>query len=565
MSGRGKGQPRGRKRRAPEDINDTLNSAVSTTGGNDSNWDPNKPENWTIGELRTRLLEQNIRPPCGFTKTMLVKLYKENNTSVSDGNSDVTPPTENDLTQPGYHSRNLPSNEAMKALQAHVTRLEQLILCQNTVAVGQAPAVPGHVLTATSTTSPTSPTLEPPAVAGGIPNNYVPQPAILLQQTGISSESLPSIEVVPQAIRQQIIEDGPVPRLGTSSKEEPKSHSGLRQCASILEPAVRDLWNAAVAHSTRTTYTSGVSCFKNFILMNGINDQASVFTNVTEELLILFVTHCYHNLRLKYSTIKLYLYGIKFHCTMQGLSNPLVNTHGLPLYRLQTILRGLKKLQGTPVKPRLPITFNILSKLCSAFRQGVFDPATDTTMEAACCVAFFAFLRCGEFTCTTNTFDSSIHLCISDIQVAPDSNSMTLRLKASKTDPFRQGVTIHLFRTHHHVCAVAAVIRMLTERFMNGCRPSDPLFSIHSAALTRHVFIDKLRQTLIRLGLNHSLYTVHSFRIGAATTAAQSDVPDHLIKVLGRWQSDSYCRYIRTPHHILRKAQAEMCKISPDT
>ncbi|XP_033744321.1 uncharacterized protein LOC117330208 [Pecten maximus] len=250
---------------------------------------------------------------------------------------------------------------------------------------------------------------------------------------------------------------------------------------------------------------------------------------------------------------------------MQGLSNPLVNTHGLPLYRLQTILRGLKKLQGTPVKPRLPITFNILSKLCSAFRQGVFDPATDTTMEAACCVAFFAFLRCGEFTCTTNTFDSSIHLCISDIQVAPDSNSMTLRLKASKTDPFRQGVTIHLFRTHHHVCAVAAVIRMLTERFMNGCRPSDPLFSIHSAALTRHVFIDKLRQTLIRLGLNHSLYTGHSFRIGAATTAAQSDVPDHLIKVLGRWQSDSYCRYIRTPHHILRKAQAEMCKISPDT
>ncbi|PJE78260.1 hypothetical protein CI610_02804 [invertebrate metagenome] len=206
MSGRGKGQPRGRKRRAPEDSNDTLNSAVSTTGGNDSNWDPNKPENWTIGELRTRLLEQNIRPPCGFTKTMLVKLYKENNTSVSDGNSDVTPPTENDLTQPGYHSRNLPSNEAMKALQAHVTRLEQLILCQNTVAVGQAPAVPGHVLTATSTTSPTSPTLEPPAVAGGIPNNYVPQPDVLLQQTGISSESLPSIEVVPQAIRQQIIE-----------------------------------------------------------------------------------------------------------------------------------------------------------------------------------------------------------------------------------------------------------------------------------------------------------------------------------------------------------------------
>lgn len=300
--------------------------------------------------------------------------------------------------------------------------------------------------------------------------------------------------------------------------------------------------------------------------MYGINQNSEgIFDTVTEDILIYFVTHCCNNLKLKYSTIKLYLFGIKYHCTSMGLDNPLVNSHGQPLYRLQTILRGLKKQQGTPSKPRLPITFDILSKLCTAFQQGVFDPATNLTMEAACCVAFFAFLRCGEFTCATNFFDPSLHLCISDAKVAPDSNSLELHLKSSKTDPFRQGVTIHLFRTHQQVCAVASVIRMLTARYLSKCGPSDPLFSINSAALTRQVFIDKLRQTLERLGFNHTLYSGHSFRVGAASTAAQSDVPDHLIKVLGRWQSDSYCRYIHTPHHTLRKAQISLCRIVPDS
>ena len=63
--------------------------------------------------------------------------------------------------------------------------------------------------------------------------------------------------------------------------------------------------------------------------------------------------------------------------------------------------------------------------------------------------------------------------------------------------------------------------------------------------------MDQVRQAIGALGLNSQNYAGHSFRIGAATAAAECGVEDSVIKALGRWKSSAFQVYIHTPRDRL--------------
>ncbi|XP_078343927.1 uncharacterized protein LOC144629561 [Oculina patagonica] len=71
-----------------------------------------------------------------------------------------------------------------------------------------------------------------------------------------------------------------------------------------------------------------------------------------------------------------------------------------------------------------------------------------------------------------------------------------------------------------------------------------------------------LRDAARYAGLPYKSLKGHSFRIGAASTAAAAGLPDWLIKVLGRWSSDCYQLYIRTPQNVLLSAAPRMASVS---
>ncbi|CAC5357491.1 FPGS [Mytilus coruscus] len=151
------------------------------------------------------------------------------------------------------------------------------------------------------------------------------------------------------------------------------------------------------------------------------------------------------------------------------------------------------------------------------------------------------------------------NLSVTDVEIL-DSYAI-LHLKTSKTDPFRKGVSIQLHKSDHTICPFSVVQKYIVirkGREASFCF-SDPLFvKEKGSALDRDFFIRSLRHVLDICGYNSSLYNGHSFRISASTSAGSVNIQDHLIKTLGRWTSDSYCRYIRISKDTIRKAQKSL-------
>eukprot|EP00731_Ephydatia_muelleri_P013916 Em0007g1226a len=125
-------------------------------------------------------------------------------------------------------------------------------------------------------------------------------------------------------------------------------------------------------------------------------------------------------------------------------------------------------------------------------------------------------------------------------------------IKASKTDPFRKGVKVYLGVTGVTLCPVASILSYMVSR---GSR-TGPFFSFSDQRpLTRDRLVKEVCQAMRTSGIDDKLYSGHSFRIGAATTAASCGLQDSLIKTLGRWESAAYTIYIRTP-------KAELCGVA---
>ena len=220
--------------------------------------------------------------------------------------------------------------------------------------------------------------------------------------------------------------------------------------------------------------------------------------------------------------------------------------------QLEYVIKGLqKKAVNGPTRPRLPITPTVLGAIKQVWLRDP-DRFSTSMLWAACCLCFFGFLRSGEVVVPSDaSFNAGVHLCFEDVAVDSHIEPSTLRvtLKASKTDPFRKGVVIVIGRGTQEICPISAVLDYMSRR---GPAPG-PLFVFGDGrCLTRPRFVAALRLALGAAGIDARLYSGHSFRIGAATTAAIRGIPDSLIKTMGRWQSSAYTLYVRTPTSVLQ-------------
>lgn len=246
---------------------------------------------------------------------------------------------------------------------------------------------------------------------------------------------------------------------------------------------------------------------------------------------------------LTHGTIKSYLSGVRQLQITHGFPDPKVQS----MPRLQQIIKGVRAELGkagrTP-RSRLPITPAILKRLKAVWQEEGVSWKT-AMLWAASTLTFFGFFRSGEITVpSVREFDPTAHLSFSDLTVdnAKNPSMIFVKLKKSKTDPYRVGVTVTIGATGNNLCPVAAMLFYLKRR---GTK-AGPLFMWPDRTpLTRMAFVTEVRSALDRAKLPASDFAGHSFRIGAATTAAMNGVEDSLIQTLGRWKSAAFLLCIK--------------------
>ena len=160
-------------------------------------------------------------------------------------------------------------------------------------------------------------------------------------------------------------------------------------------------------------------------------------------------------------------------------------------------------------------------------------------------------------------FDEAAELCVDVATMVFNDGYALLFVPRSKTDQRMDGIWVPIMATGSPYCPVARLRELLlvggyvTEPSADGmdCGPllravkadgrgghvlkqltGTVAKPVRSLSLTR--FNERCKQLCSAAGIDKHI-TAHSCRIGAATEAAQNGASTHLVKVLGRWKSDS--------------------------
>jgi hypothetical protein len=238
------------------------------------------------------------------------------------------------------------------------------------------------------------------------------------------------------------------------------------------------------------------------------------------------------------SSIPNYLNVIRILHLEAGYVSPLEGN-----FELDLLKRGIRRENGKPPNQKAPITLDILLKLHEFID---LESPADLAFWAAALIAFFGFLRKSSLLPPTAHFDEKSTLLRSEV-LDLGIESFVLLLRFSKVIQFGQKV----LKLPYTMCLSPSLcpVRALLSHFgASPLGPRRPLFSFmshgHEVVLTQQAFVSRLKGLLVKVGLDSSIFSAHSFRRGGASYAFQLDLSPLQIKLRGDWSSEAYKRYV---------------------
>ncbi|XP_067314705.1 uncharacterized protein [Pseudorasbora parva] len=363
-----------------------------------------------------------------------------------------------------------------------------------------------------------------------------------------------ALELPPVAsnIRAQILTEiqavgargGPIPIPNPSTKVLRANIPINHPLRPLIDASLNSILQA-ISPRTLQSYLTAWKCFKSFHSIYKLN-----FPDYSSLTITSFISYLNSTKNLQVSSIKGYLSGIQFfHKLAFGLPSPEISNS-----QTSMLIKGIQKTQPTHPDARQPITLDILTKCISTLRRGYHSTNTARTLDAMFILAFFGFLRSSEIT-ITSTFNPKLHPTISDLAVL-DNETISYFIKQSKTDQMKKGHSIYIFNLPSPIQPYQSLLAYLHFRSSQTKLFSEPLFTDDTnRPVTRFWFQKHLKSILILSGISADNFSSHSFRIGAATTAAQKGLSQHQIQKLGCWSSEAFKSYIRSNRSHIKEAQ----------
>lgn len=302
---------------------------------------------------------------------------------------------------------------------------------------------------------------------------------------------------------------------------------------------MNQLLSASLAPSTINSYRR---ILHHFISFHCDKYPATVIFPVSQKTLSEYIVHLFNH-NMSASTIYSYISAISFVHKLENMTDPTTS------FFVKKLLKGVHNTKRS-YDCRLPITQSILEQLCLATDKVVFPFQKALLCRSMFLLAFHAFLRIGEFTVNHNNTQDSI-LQVQDISFQRNSqsqslSSMTVKISNFKHSDLKPFLIEISSGSSEFLCPVYTL-----HQYLQLFRHKDgPLFQfLDSSTVTYSYFCKVLQSVLKFIKLDPSVYKGHSFRIGAATSAAARGVPEHIIQKMGRWKSDAVKHYVRIGTH----------------
>ena len=306
----------------------------------------------------------------------------------------------------------------------------------------------------------------------------------------------------------------------------PREHSTRE-----LDNVAQLMTQASLSANTRRAYLSIIKKFLIFIRrdLNVNNAFPATSMHVKSYLAHLF------QIGLSPPTLLTHTSAIAFVHKIAGYQDPTNN------FFIKRMLTGACKLKSTPDtrQPFLPHHIKSITASIKALQQSSYIKAM---LNAMILLAYNAMLRVGEITAHSLKANNLNIIKFQHIHIS--SKGLIIHMQAFKHSQNNQ---VHIKIPEHQkgpLCPVKALRAFVAVRGQGH----GPLFVFQNGdPVTCHFFNDQLNILITMSGLQQGKYSSHSLRIGGATTAIMYGASEAQLKVMGRWKSNAFRKYIRAP------------------